>query len=68
MQLSDVSHPVWRKSTRSNGAGGDCVEVADLVVGIGVRDSKAPHAGHLAFALEAWAAFVADVKAGRHDE
>ncbi|NKZ03027.1 DUF397 domain-containing protein [Actinomadura latina] len=67
MQLSDVSHPVWRKSTRSNGAGGDCVEVADLAVGIGVRDSKAPEAGHLTYAPEAWVGFTAQVKAGRYD-
>jgi len=30
----------WRKSSRSNGAGGECVEVAVITEGVGVRDSK----------------------------
>jgi hypothetical protein len=30
----------WRKSSRSNGAGGECVEVAVTTDGVGVRDSK----------------------------
>ncbi|HEX2416936.1 MAG TPA: DUF397 domain-containing protein, partial [Micromonosporaceae bacterium] len=33
----------WRKSSRSNGAGGNCVEVADNLPSIvAVRDSKNP--------------------------
>jgi uncharacterized protein DUF397 len=40
----------WRKSSHSGGGGEDgqeCVEVARLPEGVGVRDSKAPEAGHL---------------------
>ncbi|MFC5182176.1 DUF397 domain-containing protein [Actinomadura harenae] len=38
----------WRKSTYSQGMeNSSCVEVADLVERVGVRDSKAPDAGHL---------------------
>lgn len=67
MQTPDASRATWRKSTRSNGAGGNCVEVADLTANVGMRDSKAPDAGHLTFDLDTWAAFVTDVKADRYD-
>lgn len=67
MQTPDVSRATWRKSTRSNGAGGNCVEVAELAEKIGVRDSKTPAAGHLTLSPKAWAAFAADVRAGRFD-
>jgi hypothetical protein len=67
MSISDVSRATWRKSTRSNGAGGNCVEIADVGVGIGVRDSKASEAGHITFAREAWAAFMTCAKAGVYD-
>ncbi|MFI0372669.1 DUF397 domain-containing protein [Actinomadura sp. 1N219] len=30
----------WRKSSHSGPEQGDCVEVADLPSGVGVRDSK----------------------------
>lgn len=56
----------WRTSSYSGGTG-NCVEVADLAVNVGVRDSKHPDAGYLAFALSTWAAFVAEVRDGRFD-
>ncbi|MEU8299122.1 DUF397 domain-containing protein [Micromonospora sp. NPDC048909] len=50
----------WRKSSRSSGNGGNCVEVADNLPGvIGVRDSKDPTGPALIFAPAAWHAFVA---------
>ncbi|MFE7325769.1 DUF397 domain-containing protein [Streptomyces sp. NPDC057565] len=49
----------WRKSSYSNGAGGECVEVADLHAAIGVRDSKQPRGPHIAVRRSAWAGFVA---------
>ncbi|GAA2195109.1 DUF397 domain-containing protein [Micromonospora lupini] len=49
----------WRKSTRSNGSGGACVEVADNLSGlVAVRDSKDPTGPVLVFAPDAWRAFV----------
>ncbi|MEQ4300955.1 DUF397 domain-containing protein [Plantactinospora sp. B6F1] len=50
----------WRKSTRSGGNGGSCVEVADNLPGVvGVRDSKDPTGPALTFGTTAWRAFVA---------
>ncbi|WP_433388501.1 DUF397 domain-containing protein [Micromonospora sp. KLBMP9576] len=52
----------WRRSTRSSGNGGNCVEVADNLPGVvAVRDSKDPAGPALAFAPAAWRAFVATV-------
>ena len=56
----DLTGATWRKSTRSNGTGGDCVEVADNLPGIiGVRDSKDPTGPALTFSPRSWQAFVA---------
>ena len=53
----------WRKSSRSNGNGGDCVEVADNLPGrVLVRDTKDRDGGALAFEPAAWSAFVALAK------
>ncbi|MDG4761990.1 DUF397 domain-containing protein [Micromonospora sp. WMMD710] len=54
----------WRKSTRSSGNGGDCVEVADNLPGIvAVRDSKDAAGPALVFGPMAWRAFVDMAKA-----
>ncbi|WP_347877099.1 DUF397 domain-containing protein [Streptomyces albus] len=43
------------------------MEVADGFPGlVPVRDSKVPHGPALAFEARSWAAFIAEVKAGRH--
>ncbi|MDH6460567.1 hypothetical protein M2302_000722 [Micromonospora sp. A200] len=59
----DLSNAQWRKSTRSNTAGGDCVEVADnLPDMVAVRDSKDPAGPVLAFEPTTWKAFVGFAK------
>ncbi|MET8529063.1 DUF397 domain-containing protein [Micromonospora sp. NPDC005172] len=56
----------WRKSTRSNGSGGNCVEVADnLPEVVAVRDSKDPGGPMLVFPPDAWRAFVGSGAARR---
>jgi hypothetical protein len=46
----DLSKAQWHKSTRSDGNGGQCVEVAALVDGgAAVRDSKNPDGAVLIF-------------------
>ncbi|MFE1558386.1 DUF397 domain-containing protein [Streptomyces sp. NPDC058734] len=55
--------PRWFKSSYSNN-GGDCVEVAANIPGVvPVRDSKTPGGPVLNFRAEAFAAFVAGIKA-----
>lgn len=56
----------WRKSTRSNGSGGACVEVAANLPGlVAVRDSKDPTGPALVFPPAAWRAFVQSDSVGR---
>ncbi|WP_328538471.1 DUF397 domain-containing protein [Streptomyces sp. NBC_00344] len=53
----------WHKSSFSNAAGGDCLEVATGIPGVvPVRDSKYPAGPVLVFAAAAWAVFVGDVR------
>ncbi|MFS2292501.1 MAG: DUF397 domain-containing protein [Actinomadura sp.] len=56
--------PHWRKSSHSGANGGECVEVADLNGRIGVRDSKAPEAGHLTLTRRNFAALLSRPKIG----
>lgn len=55
--------PLWRKSSRSvSGTSGECVELAALPLGIGVRDSKRPHAGHLSLDQDRFAGLLRKLK------
>jgi hypothetical protein len=66
--MIDLSQAQWRKSSRSTGSNGACVEVAANVPGVvAVRDSKCPAAGAHVVSPAAFTAFLADVKAGRYD-
>ncbi|MFE2276043.1 DUF397 domain-containing protein [Streptomyces sp. NPDC059454] len=58
----DLSSAQWRRSSYSNGTGGECVEVADNLPGLTpVRDSKNPQGPALLFAADAWNRFVASL-------
>ncbi|WP_327413451.1 DUF397 domain-containing protein [Streptomyces sp. NBC_01233] len=61
---ADMNGLSWRKSSYSNGEGGNCVEVSDDLPGlVPVRDSKLAGAGPvLAFPDSAWAPFIEAVK------
>lgn len=59
----ELKEPVWRKSRRSGGGGGNCVELADLGAVVGIRDSKNPAGGHLTVSRHELAAFVGRIKA-----
>ncbi|WP_067798425.1 DUF397 domain-containing protein [Actinomadura formosensis] len=63
----DLSQAQWFKATASASSNGGCVEVADLETATGLRDSRTPEAGAHVVARSAFAAFLADVKAGRYD-
>jgi hypothetical protein len=63
----DLTGAVWRKSSRSNGTGGNCVEVAGNLPGVvAVRDSKDPAGPALTFGPAAWRAFLGTVPPTRH--
>lgn len=66
--MSDLSGAAWRKSARSGGNGGDCVEVAvNLPAVVAVRDSKDPGGAALVFAHASWLAFLAGLRDGEFD-
>lgn len=58
----------WRRSSYSNGTGGECVEVADgLSDSVPVRDSKYPHGPALLVPADCWTGFVAALKGDHFD-
>lgn len=57
--------PQWRKSSYSNGTGGECVEAAVMPDTTAVRDSKRPDGPRLSFGGTAWAGFVGALRDGR---
>jgi hypothetical protein len=61
--MTDLRGARWRKSSRSAGNGGECVEVADNLPGlVAVRDSKDKTGPALTFTSTAWAGFVRAAK------
>lgn len=66
--MPDLSKAQWRKAARSTSGSGGCVEVAFNLTGVtAIRDSKRPEAGAHVVDRAAFAAFLADVKAGRYE-
>ncbi|MHA6621787.1 DUF397 domain-containing protein [Pseudonocardia sp. DLS-67] len=68
--VPDRSRVAWRKSSYS-GNGGNCVEVADDLLGergvVLVRDSKDPVGPILTFTRAEWRAFLHGTTAGEFD-
>ncbi|MDT5042381.1 MAG: hypothetical protein QOE51_3366 [Actinoplanes sp.] len=64
-----IDSAVWKKSSRSNGNGGNnCVEVAQLDTSvIALRDSKNPSGPALIFNSASWTEFVNSTKDGEFD-
>ena len=48
----------WRRSSRSNTQGGNCVEVATLPDRVLIRDSKDPDGPRLAVPAAEWRTFL----------
>lgn len=57
----------WRKASRSNTSGGDCVELARFPDAVGVRDSKDPEGDRFALPVSAARDLVARIKGGALD-
>ncbi|MEV5414063.1 DUF397 domain-containing protein [Thermopolyspora sp. NPDC052614] len=64
MGPADLTHLNWRKSSRSGGDGGDCLEVTSLRDVIAVRDSKNPAGPMLFFSTAEWRTFLDSVRSG----
>ncbi|MET8154399.1 DUF397 domain-containing protein [Actinoplanes sp. NPDC049668] len=68
MPAHHLNAAVWKKSSRSNGNGGNnCVEVAFLDTVVAVRDSKNPTGPALIFNPSNWTEFVNSAKSGEFD-
>ena len=67
MRSAELSEAIWRKSSRSNPAGGACIEVAKVAEVAAVRDSKASEGGTLTFGHGVFGAFLTGIKAGRFE-
>lgn len=59
MPAPDLTGAEWRKSSRSNGGGGECVEVARVAGAAALRDSKNRTGGALILPAAAWNQFRA---------
>jgi uncharacterized protein DUF397 len=60
-----MTTPLWRKSSRSGAQEGACVEVARLVDGVGVRDSKNPDVGQLTVSVAEFDRLLSRIRAGK---
>jgi hypothetical protein len=62
----DLTGATWRKSTYSNGSGGDCVEATTAPGGHpALRDSKNPDGPALLFTPSQWHTFIQGIKRSR---
>jgi len=52
----------WRTSTYSSNGGGECVEVANTVGAVCVRDTTNRSGGTLVFGADAWEKFTATLR------
>jgi hypothetical protein len=62
----ELASAVWRKSSRSGG-GNNCVEVAFVPGGVGVRDSKNRDGATFVFGAGAWSSFIGGARDGVFD-
>ncbi|MBT2208570.1 DUF397 domain-containing protein [Actinomadura sp. NEAU-AAG7] len=67
MSTAYLSPVFWRKSSRSDPEGGNCVEVATGESVIALRDSKDPEGPRLEFGRRAFGVLVSEIRAGHYD-
>jgi Domain of unknown function (DUF397) len=68
MSIAELGNAEWRKAARSGQANGGCVEIACNLQGVtGIRDSLRSQDGPHVTSKAAFAAFLADAKAGYYD-
>jgi hypothetical protein len=62
MEAMTPRPPAWRKSSYSSSQGDNCVELAGLGAGVGVRDSKDPDGPKLLITRTALRDLINDLK------
>ncbi|MFC5750359.1 DUF397 domain-containing protein [Actinomadura rugatobispora] len=67
MSFVILSGATWRKSSRSQLGGTECVEIAAIGPICAFRDSKDPHGDVIAVHPEVWRKLLLDIKSGAHD-
>ncbi|NHD16295.1 MULTISPECIES: DUF397 domain-containing protein [unclassified Actinopolyspora] len=68
MSAPDLTEARWRKSSRSSGNGGACVEVGIAPSAAGVRDTKlGDNSPTLAFTRSQWNTFLDTLREGSLD-
>ena len=67
MNSLELGNLRWRKSTRSNNGGANCVEVAAAESVVAVRDSKDREGPVLTTSPSDWLNFTAAIEAGHFD-
>ncbi|GAA4241539.1 hypothetical protein GCM10022254_70780 [Actinomadura meridiana] len=65
--MKNVEQVAWRKSSYTSQEGGTCVELANLDLTVGVRDSTDPQGPVLQFNRPAVAQLVSRIKTGELD-
>jgi hypothetical protein len=63
----DLPEVFWRKSSRSQGGGQNCVEVAVFGGAVVVRDSKDKDGAMHVLRSPGWHAFLGHIKSGHYD-
>jgi hypothetical protein len=58
----ELNSATWRKSTKSGGNGGGCIEVGAVTGVIAVRDTKDRAGAVLTFTPDGWRVFAAGIK------
>lgn len=56
--MTPPSSVQWRRSSYSNGMGGECLEVAALTAAVTVRDSKVASGPQLTLSATTWQKFI----------
>lgn len=71
VEVAGMHDAPWRKSSRSNGSGGqNCVEATHIASIVAVRDSKLDTSGdfpHLAVSGTDWTGLLAEIRTGKLD-
>ncbi|GGV15717.1 hypothetical protein GCM10010182_40880 [Actinomadura cremea] len=67
MRALDLTSVCWRKSSRSDSSGGECVEVAGADSVVAVRDSKDPDGPRLVLGRAVFGALADEIRTGRYD-